>query len=111
MNKYGKLLLSAYIMKKMKSGRSPGIKGFFRQYAKIALGAYIAKKLKSEKPEKEFETEMEPEEVGKPAEVEAFEGSSAKIGKIVIGVLAGAAIVYALKKQAAKKSWHNVQVE
>jgi hypothetical protein len=112
MNKNGKLLLSAYIMKKMKSGRSPGIKGFFSKYAKLALGAYLVKKLKSEKPEKEFETEMEPEEeVGEPAEVEALEGSPTKIGKIILGVLAGAAIVYVLKKQTAKKSWHQVQVE
>lgn len=114
MNKYGKLLLSAYVMKKMKSGRSPGIKGIFRKYAKLALGAYLLKKLKSEKPEKKFETEMEPEEeikLSEPVEGEAHKGSLTEIGKIVLGVLAGATILYALKKQAAKKSWHQVQVE
>jgi hypothetical protein len=114
MEKYGKLLLSAYIMKKIKSDRSPGSKGILRKYAKLALGAYLLKKLKSGKPEKELELEMEPEEEiisSKPVEVEAGERSSMKIGKIVLGVLAGATLVYALKKLAAKTSWHEIQVE
>lgn len=98
----------------MKSGRHPGFKGILHKYAKLALGAYFLKKLKSGKPEKELQLEMEPEEeikLSEPVEGEAHKGSLTEIGKIVLGVLAGATIIYALKKQAANKSWHKVQVE
>lgn len=97
-------------MKKMKS-RS---RGTLRKYAKLALGAYLINQLKSEKPEKEIGYEFEPEEeiiLSEPAEVEAAHGPSMKIGKIVLGVLAGATIIYALKRQAAKKSGHGIEVE
>jgi len=114
MGKYGKLVLSAYVMKKMKSGGAPGSKGILRKYAKLALGAYLLSKLKSEKPEKEIEVEIEPEEEiipSEPVEVEKGEGSLMRIGKIAIGELAGATIIYALKKQAAKKSGYRIEVE
>lgn len=121
MSKYGKLVLSAYIVKKMKSGRSPGSKGILRKYAKLALGAYLLNKLKSEKSEKEMEVEIEPEEFGiepekeiipsEPVEVKEGGGSLMRIGKITLGVLAGAAIIYALKKQATKKSGYSIDVE
>ncbi|AYK15969.1 MAG: hypothetical protein GX302_10465 [Methanosarcina flavescens] len=114
MRKYGKLALSAYIMKKMKSGRSPGSKGILRKYAKLALGAYLLNKLKSEKPEKEIEIEIEPEEEimpSGPIEIEKGRKSLMRIGKITLGVLAGAAIIYALKKQAAKKSGYRIEME
>jgi hypothetical protein len=114
MNKYGKLMLSAYIVKKMKSGRYPGSKGILRKYAKLALGAYLLNKLKSEKPEKEMEIEIEPEEEIIPSEpVEVKEGgrSLMRIGKITLGVLAGAAIIYALKNHAAKKSGYRIGID
>ena len=47
MKKYGKLLLSAYLMKKIKSGGSQKSKGTMHKYAKLALGTYLLKKLKS----------------------------------------------------------------
>ena len=72
------------------------------RYAKLALGAYLLNKLKSGKSHKEVE--VEPEEEIKSSE--AGEGSSImKFGKIILGVLAGATIMYAFKKHAAKKSW------
>jgi hypothetical protein len=111
MRKYGKLMLSAYIMKNMKSGGSLRSKGILRKYAKLALGAYLLKKLKPEKSEKEMKFEVEPEEEIIPSgavEVKEGRGSLMKIGKITLGVLAGAAIVYALKKQVAKKSGYRI---
>lgn len=117
MSKYGKLVLSAYIMKKMKPGRYPGSEGILRKYAKLALGAYLLNKLKSEKPKKEIEVEVEPEEeipeeeITLPVEAEKGGRSLMRIGEITLGVLAGAAIIYALKKHAAKKSGYRIDVE
>ena len=34
-----------------------------------------------------------------------------KFGKIILGVLAGATVIYAFKKYAAKKSGHKIEVE
>ncbi len=107
MKRYGKLLLSAYLMKKIKAGGSQKSKGALHRYAKLALGAYLLNKLKSGKSHKEVE--VEPEEI-KPSE--AGEGSSImKFGKIILGVLAGATIMYAFKKHAAKKAGHKLEVE
>ncbi len=112
MNKYGKLLLSAYIMKKMKSVRSPGRKGTLRKYAKLALGAYLLNKLKSRRLEKGIKAE-EPEEMmlSETKEVETGKGSSMRIGKIILGGLAGATLLYAVKRHAAKKRGHTIEVE
>jgi len=104
MRKYGKLLLSAYIMKKIKSGKSQ--KGIVRKYAKLALGALLLKKLNSIK----FEKEVKPVE-----EVELIEtergASRMGIGKIIMGALAGATVIYAIKKYTAKKSGHKIEVQ
>ena len=114
MNKYGKLLLSAYIMKKMKSGGSPGSRGTLHKYVKLALGAYLLNKFKSGKSQKKVEVEVEPEEeilFTKAEEIEADKGPSMKVGKIVLGALAGATLVYAVKKHAAKKRGYKIEVE
>jgi hypothetical protein len=104
MRKYGKLLLSAYIMKKIKSGKSQ--KGIVRKYAKLALGTLLLKKLNSIK----FEKEVKPVE-----EVELIETESGAsrmgIGKIIMGALAGATVIYAIKKYTAKKSGHKIEVQ
>lgn len=105
-NKYGKLLLSAYVMKKMKSVKSPGKKGILRKYAKLALGAYLLNKLRSGGLEKEVEAELEPEEIlfGEADEAEKGRGRPLMtMGKIILGVLAGATLLYAIKRRAAKK--------
>ncbi len=108
MKRYGKLLLSAYLMKKIKAGGSQKSKGTMHRYAKLALGAYLLKKLKSEKSHKKVEAEPEEEIESR----EAGKGSSImKFGKIILGVLAGATIIYAFKKHAAKKSGHKIEVE
>ena len=113
-NKYGKLLLSAYIMKKMKSVKSPGKKGILRKYAKLALGAYLLNKLRSERLEKEVEAEFEPGEIMLSETEEAEKGKgrpSMKMGKIILGVLAGTTLLYAVKRHAAKKRKHRIEVE
>lgn len=108
MKRYGKLLLSAYLMKKIKAGGSQKSKGAMHRYAKLALGAYLLNKLKSGKSHTEIE--VEPEEEIKLSE--EGEGSSImKFGKIILGVLAGATIMYAFKKHAAKKAGHKLEVE
>ena len=105
MRKYGKLLLSAYIMKKIKSGKSQK-GGIVRKYAKLALGTLLLKKLNSIK----FEKEVKPVE-----EVELIEtergASRMGIGKIIMGALAGATVIYAIKKYTAKKSGHKIEVQ
>lgn len=113
MSKYGKLLLSAYIMKKIKSGGSPRGRGTMRKYIKLAVGAYLLNRLRSGKVEKEVEAEVKPEEMilSEAGEVETGKGSSMKIGKIILGGLAGATLIYALKKSAAKKRGYNIEVE
>ena len=113
-NKYGKLLLSAYVMKKMKSVKSPGKKGILRKYAKLALGAYLLNKLRSERLEKEIEAELEPEEIMLSEAEEAEKGKGRPLmtmGKIILGVIAGATLLYAVKRRAAKKRGHKIEVE
>ncbi|WP_292372381.1 MULTISPECIES: hypothetical protein [unclassified Methanosarcina] len=108
MRKYGKLLLSAYIMKRMKSGRSPRSRETMRKYAKLALGAYLLNRLRSERLEKE----IEPEEM-MLGEEEAEKGKepSMKIEKIILGGIVGATLLYAIKKLAEKKRGHQIEVE
>ncbi|WP_440948825.1 hypothetical protein ACSAZL_09410 [Methanosarcina sp. T3] len=108
MKRYGKLLLSAYIMKKIKPGGSQKSKGI-NKYGKLLLGAYLLEKLKSEKSEKEEIPKMELKEVQLK---ETGGGSSTmKIGKVIMGVIVGATAIYALKKYTAKKSGHKIEVQ
>ncbi len=112
-NKYGKLLLSAYIMNKLKSGGAPKGRGSMRKYIKLAAGAYLLNRLKSGRVEKEVGAEVEPEEMilGGVEEAKTGRGPSMRIGKIILGGLAGATLIYALKRHAAKKRRHNIEVE
>lgn len=109
MKRCGELLLSAYIMKKIKPVGSQKSGGPISKYGKLVLGAYLLEKLKSEKSEKEAVPEMELEEVklnetgGGP--------STMKLGKVVMGVLVGATAIYALKKYSAKKCGHKIKVQ
>jgi len=118
MNKYGKLLLSAYVMKKMKKDVTKTDSSLLNKYAKLALLAFILEKLKSAKSEDKealLETkEMElSEEEGskvkghKHIATGAFAGASGiLIG--AIGALAGVTILYAAKKKMDKR--HKYQV-
>jgi hypothetical protein len=110
MKKYGKLLLSAYIMKNIKSGGSPKSRGTLRKYIKLALGAYLLNRLKSGISHKEVEPEEEMT-LSEAEGVETGKGSSMKIGKIILGALAGATLIYAVKRRAAKKRGYNIEVE
>lgn len=101
-------------MKKMKSGGSPGKRGILRKYAKLAIGAYLLNKLRSGILEKEVEPEVEPEEMmlSEAEEAETGEGRpSMRMGKIILAGLAGATLLYAVKKRAAKKIGHKIEVE
>jgi hypothetical protein len=106
MKKYGKLLLSAYIMEKIKSGKSQKGGGIISKYAKLALGAFLLKKLTSMK----FEREVEPIEEAELSK--AGKGSVIKkLAIIITGVLVGATAIYAFKKYAAKKSGYKIAVK
>lgn len=105
----GELLLSAYIMKKIKPGKSQKSGGLINKYGKLVLGAYLLEKLKSEKSEKEAVPKIETKEVKLK---ETGGGSTTmKISKVMIGVLVGVTAIYALKKYSAKKSGYNIKVQ
>jgi hypothetical protein len=110
MKKYGKLLLSAYIMEKIKSGKSQKGGGMISKYSKLFLLGYILKKL-SFKTIKSVESYKEAE----PEKVElnkAGKGSGMKkLGKIVLAALVGAIAIYAFKKYATKKSEYKIAVQ
>ncbi|AKB28861.1 hypothetical protein MSSIT_2142 [Methanosarcina siciliae T4/M] len=108
MKRYGELLLSAYIMKKLKPGGSQKSEGLSK-YGKLVLGAYLLEKLKVDTSKKETIPKTEVKEVKLD---ETGGGSSTmKLGKIVIGVLVGATAIYALKKYSAKKKGHEIKVQ
>ena len=109
MKRYGKLLLSAYILKKIKPGGSQKSGGLINKYGKLVLGAYLLEKLKSEKSEKEAVPKIELEEVKLN---ETGGGSSTmKLGKVVMGILVGATAIYALKKYSTKKNGSKIKVQ
>jgi hypothetical protein len=102
---YGKLLVSAYLIRKINSWGSIKSGGVVNKYGKLVLGAYILEKLKSEKSLKELEPEeLELNESGKGSAMK-------KIGKIMMGAIVGATAVYALKKYTTKKSGYKIAVE
>ena len=107
----GKMLLSAFLMKKINARivRSSG--GVVSKYAKLMLVGYLFKKLKAKNMAvSKFEKEAEPVEEVKS--IEKVRGSSKMgIGKILLGTLAGAMIIYAAKKHVAKKHLHKIQVQ
>ncbi len=109
MKRLGKLLLSTYIMKKIKPGKSQKSRGLINKYGKLVLGAYLLEKLKSEKSEKEAVPKMELEEV----KLNETCGGSSKmtISKVMMGILVGATVVYTLKKYSAKKSGYKIKVQ
>jgi len=120
MNKYGKLLLAAYIMERIKNENSKKDTGLLKKYAKLALGAFIVKKLKSAKSDNKEEMleteELELSEEGskvkghKHLATGAFAGASGiLIG--AIGALAGVTILYAAKKKMDKRHKYQVAVK
>ncbi len=106
----GKLLLSAYIMKKINSRIARSSGGIISKYAKLMLVGYLFKKLKAKNialPKFEESKPVEKAESKEKAEGSLIVG----VGKVILGVLAGATIIYAVKKFATKSSWHKVQVQ
>ena len=86
------------------------------KYGKLILGAYLLDKLKSEKSGKEtgLEKLMEPQKLEESVESEVSDlsqGPLKKIIKFIMGALVGATAVYALKKFSDKKSGHKIAVE
>lgn len=118
MRTYGKVLLSAYLVNKIKSVGSEKNKGLLK-YGKLVLGAYLLERLKSEKSQKEIEPEtlveqdasVESEAWAEPELNKSDKGYSMRFGKVVMGALIGVTAMYALKKHSAKKSGHKVAVE
>lgn len=112
-----KLLLSAYLMKKINSRIARSSGGVVSKYAKLMLVGYLFKKLKVKNIAlPKFEKEAEPVEKVESKEIveskETSRGSSIMgVGKVIMGVLAGATIIYAVKKFATKGSWHKIQVQ
>ncbi len=105
--RYVKLLISAYLMKKIKTVGYQKGKGLMLKYAKLVLGTVLLNKFKSEKSHKKAEEKSEEIEAS-----EADEGSSlTAFGTIILGVLAGATILYAFRKYAADKRGHQIEVE
>ena len=75
------------------------------------LVGYLFKKLKVKNIAiSKLEEAIEPEK-----EVESKEKASGSIiagfGKVIVGALAGVAILFAMKKFAANCNWHKVQVQ
>ncbi len=105
--RYVKLLISAYLMKKIKTVGYQKGKGLMLKYAKLVLGTFLLNKFKSDKSQKKTEEKSEKIEAS-----EAGEGSSLMaFGTIILGVLAGATILYAFKKYAADKKRYQTEVE
>ncbi len=96
-------------MKKIKPGKSQKSGGLINKYGKLVLGAYLLEKLKSEKSEKEVVPKIEMKEV--KSKETGGGSTTMKISKVMIGVLVGVTAVYALKKYSAKKSGYKIKVQ
>lgn len=113
----GKVLLSAFIMKRINARIARGSGGIVSRYAKLMLVGYLFKKLKVKNITlPKFEKEAEPVEIAESKEITESNGKSRGslilgIGKLVIGALAGATIIYAVKKYATKNSWCKAQMQ
>jgi hypothetical protein len=94
-------------MKKIKTVGYQKGKGLMLKYAKLVLGTFLLNKFKSDKSQKKTEEKSEEIEAS-----EADEGSSlTAFGTIILGVLAGATILYAFRKYADDKRGHQIEVE
>jgi hypothetical protein len=107
----GKILLSAFLMKRINARIARGSGGTVSKYVKLVLVGYLFKKLNAKNISlAKFREEAKPVEESRSNK--KVRGSSLKgVSKIIMGVLAGVTIIYALKKLAAKSSWHKVQVQ
>ena len=107
----GKLLLSAYLMKRVNSRIARGSGGIVGKYAKLMLVGYLFKKLRA-KNMAVSKSEIEAEPVEEVKSKEKTRGSSKMgFGKILLGALVGATIIYVAKKHVAKKHLHKIQVQ
>lgn len=125
LQKYGKLMLTTYAIKKLQSGKSheeteqpqqymeePSteyrsmLPQTVKKYGKWLTGAYLMKKLHHREPEAEttevVETEICEEDKG---------SSMVKLSTIVMGAVAGATAIYAIKKYRARQSGYRIEVE
>ncbi|HII79726.1 MAG TPA: hypothetical protein HA261_04845 [Methanosarcina sp.] len=96
-------------MKKIKPGKSRKSRGLINKYGKLVLGAYLLEKLKSEKSEKEAIPKIEMEEV--KLKEKGGGCTTMKISKVMIGVIVGVTAIYALKKYSAKKCGYKIKVQ
>jgi hypothetical protein len=107
----GKVLLSAFLMKRIIARITQGSGGMVSKYVKIMLVGYLFKKLNL----KDITLNKLGKEAKKIEESETGENARepliTKVGKIIMGVLAGVMIIFVVKKIAAKSRWHEVQVQ
>ena len=113
----GKVLLSAFVMKSINARIARGSGGKVSKYAKLMLVGYLFKKLKVKNITlPKFEKEAEPVEIAE-SKVKAESNGKSRgssrlgIGKLVMGALVGATIIYAVKKYATKNSWCKAQMQ
>lgn len=125
LHKFGKLMLTTYAVKKLRSEKVPDETEQSRQYTekssiqcssssphtakkygKALMGAYLLKRLHHRKPETETTEAVETktyEESGGPSMI--------KFSTIVMGAVAGATAIYAIKKYRAKHSEYKIEAE
>ena len=107
----GKVVLSAFLMKRINARIARGSGGKVSKYVKLMLVGYLFKKLNVMNfTLQKFGKEVKP---GEESELNEKLGKSSKKGvtKIIMGLFAGVTIIYAVKKFAAKGCWHKVQVQ
>ena len=113
----GKVLLSAFLMKRINARIARGSGGIVSRYAKLMLVGYLFKKLKVKNITlPKFEKGAEPVEIAESKEIVESNGKSRGssilgIGKLVMGALAGATIICAVKKYATKNGWRKAQMQ
>jgi uncharacterized metal-binding protein len=110
MAKYGKMLLSAYFMKKIISCKSKKGRGLRSKYVKLFLLGYILKKLSFKTIKSlEYSDKIETEEIklNKPMKRSEMK----KFAKIILGLLLGAIAIYVLRKHSTRKAGKKIEVQ
>ena len=98
-------------MKRINSRIARSSGGIVSKYAKLMLVGYLFKKLKVKNIAlSKSEKEAEPVEEGESKE-KARGSLIMGIGKIIVGALAGATVIYAVKKFATKCTRHKISVQ
>jgi hypothetical protein len=109
MAKYGKMLLSAYTMKKIISCKSKKGRGMRSKYVKLFLLGYILKKLSfktSKSTEYYNKIETEERKLNKPM----TKFGTNKFTKIILELLIGAIAIHIFKKHFTRQAGNKIEV-